>query len=70
MPHRPRRLGAGEVGNYRFTPGAICRLTLYCTPEQDIHASDAGYAAIADAFWTASGYGQLAGKRASEGDRD
>ncbi len=35
---------------------AICTLTLVCT-QQDSHPSDAGYQALADVVWAASGYG-------------
>jgi lysophospholipase L1-like esterase len=42
-------------------PATLCALTLVCTPIHDIHASDAGYAVIAQQFWTASGYGRLGG---------
>ena len=34
----------------------ICRLTLMCTPEVDIHASDAGYQEMANLLFAASGY--------------
>lgn len=38
----------------------LCTLTLVCDPPLfDEHASDAGYAVIADRFWDASGYSQL-----------
>lgn len=42
----------------------VCTLTLMCTPPppsltSDIHASTAGYAAIAGVFWDASGYSRL-----------
>lgn len=40
---------------------SICRLTLVCTAERDIHASDAGYAVIAQQFWNASGYSRMGG---------
>ncbi len=40
-------------------PATLCALTLFCTPLHDIHASDAGYAVIAQQFWTASGYARL-----------
>ncbi len=36
----------------------LCALTLMC-PNQDIHPSDAGYAVIAQQFWSASGYARL-----------
>lgn len=38
---------------------SVCRLTLICTPTQDIHPSDAGYAVIAQQFWNASGYAKI-----------
>jgi lysophospholipase L1-like esterase len=34
----------------------ICSLTLMCTPQQDIHASDLGYQKLADVMLAASGY--------------
>lgn len=40
-------------------PATLCALTLFCTPLQDTHASDAGYAVIAQQFWLASGYSRL-----------
>jgi lysophospholipase L1-like esterase len=40
------------------TPAEICALTFMCT-QGDIHPTDAGYAVLADAVWTASGYEQL-----------
>jgi lysophospholipase L1-like esterase len=39
-------------------PQTLCALSLICS-QGDIHASDAGYAVIAGAFWTSSGYGRL-----------
>jgi lysophospholipase L1-like esterase len=39
-------------------PETLCRLTLFCTPLNDVHASDAGYAVIAQQFWAASSYSQ------------
>lgn len=41
------------------TPATVCVLTLICTPQQDIHPSDAGYAMLAQALWAASGYDRL-----------
>ena len=41
-------------------PATICFLTLFCTPSQDIHPSDAGYLAIARAMWDASGFARYA----------
>ena len=38
-------------------PATLCALTLVCTALHDIHASDAGYAVIAQQFWAASDYG-------------
>jgi lysophospholipase L1-like esterase len=38
------------------TPATVCVLTLICTPQQDIHPSDAGYQMLAQALWAASGY--------------
>jgi lysophospholipase L1-like esterase len=40
-------------------PATLCTLTLFCTPLQDVHASDAGYLVIAQQFWAASGYDRL-----------
>lgn len=37
---------------------SVCTLTLMC-PNRDFHPSDAGYAVIAQEFWTASGYARL-----------
>jgi hypothetical protein len=34
----------------------ICKLTLMCTPQQDIHASNLGYQKLADVVLAASGY--------------
>ena len=39
-------------------PATLCALTLFCTALHDIHASDAGYAVIAEQFWAVSGYGR------------
>ncbi|MGN6755284.1 MAG: hypothetical protein ACTHMJ_02725, partial [Thermomicrobiales bacterium] len=41
------------------TPATVCTLTLICTPQHDIHPSDAGYAMLAQALWAASGYDRL-----------
>jgi hypothetical protein len=40
------------------TPTEICTLTFMCT-QQDIHPNDAGYAALTQAVWAASGYERL-----------
>ena len=37
----------------------LCTLTLICPPFNDEHASDKGYALIAQQFWAASGYSRL-----------
>jgi lysophospholipase L1-like esterase len=37
----------------------LCTLTLICPPLNDEHASDKGYALIAQQFWAASGYSRL-----------
>jgi lysophospholipase L1-like esterase len=37
-------------------PATLCALTLFCTALHDIHASDAGYAVIAQQFWLVSGF--------------
>lgn len=42
------------------TPATACALTLICTPQQDIHPSDAGYQVLAAALWAASDYDRLA----------
>lgn len=39
-------------------PATLCALTLFCTALHDIHASDAGYAVIANQFWAVSSYAQ------------
>jgi lysophospholipase L1-like esterase len=39
-------------------PKTLCRLTLFCTPLKDVHASNAGYAVIAQQFWAVSSYSQ------------
>ena len=39
-------------------PQTLCTLSLICS-QGDIHASDAGYAVIAQQFWAASAYGNL-----------
>jgi len=39
---------------------AICSLTFICGPLHDIHATDAGYQALADVIFDASGYSRLA----------
>ena len=46
-----------RTGDERST---LCALTLVCNPPLfDEHASDAGYAVMANGFWNASGYSQL-----------
>ena len=42
-------------------PQTLCVLTLMCTAQPDIHASDAGYLVIAQQFWSASDYARLSG---------
>jgi lysophospholipase L1-like esterase len=37
----------------------ICTLTAFCGPLHDIHPTDAGYQALADVIFAASGYGKL-----------
>jgi len=37
----------------------LCSLTFICTPLDDEHATDIGYAVIARQFWVASGYDRL-----------
>lgn len=46
----------GSGSNPPAEVNALCTYTLMCTPQQDIHASDAGYAQIAGLLETASGY--------------
>lgn len=46
----------GSGSNPPVEAGTLCALTLMCTPQQDIHASNAGYAQIAGLLETASGY--------------
>jgi len=41
-------------------PATLCRLTLMCTASPGIHASDGGYAVIAQQIWNVSGYNKLA----------
>jgi lysophospholipase L1-like esterase len=45
-------------GDPELETATICTLLLVCT-EGDIHPSDAGYEALADVAWDASGYGRL-----------
>jgi lysophospholipase L1-like esterase len=42
-------------GNAKAQQARLCRLTFYCA-KGDPHPTDAGYRAMADAFWIASGY--------------
>lgn len=39
----------------------LCTLTFMCAAHADEHPTDAGYAVIANRFWTASGYSRLGG---------
>lgn len=39
--------------------GQQCALTFLCTDLEDAHPTDVGYARLADAFWTVSGYARL-----------
>jgi lysophospholipase L1-like esterase len=41
-------------------PQTICALTLFCTADQDIHPSDAGYLELARLTWNASGLAKYA----------
>ena len=44
-----------------FTPETICSLSFICTPPLfDVHPTDAGYSALGQAVWTASGFGRVA----------
>ena len=54
--HRVRVADVVTPFNGGPQPATICALTLICTPLQDSHPSDAGYAVIAQQFWAASGY--------------
>jgi lysophospholipase L1-like esterase len=40
-------------------PATLCALTFVCTPLQDSHPTDLGYAVIARQIWAASGYDRL-----------
>jgi hypothetical protein len=40
---------------------SVCAFTGVCTPLQDIHPTDAGYANIAGVLWSSSGYAKLGG---------
>ena len=46
-------------GSSAVTATTVCTLTLICTPQQDIHPSDTGYAMLAQALWAASGYDRI-----------
>lgn len=54
--HRARVADAFTAFNLAPQPATLCALTLMCTPEQDIHASDAGYAVIANLMFEAAEY--------------
>jgi lysophospholipase L1-like esterase len=41
-------------------PATICFFTLFCTADQDIHPSDAGYLQITKLLWLASGFASAA----------
>lgn len=48
-------------GSSAFTATSLCSLTLFCVAEHpDIHPSDAGYQALAQAVWSASSFGSVA----------
>lgn len=53
--HRARVANAFPAFNLPLPVGNICALTLMCTAG-DIHASDLGYATIADLMFNAAGY--------------
>jgi hypothetical protein len=47
-------------GSSAFTATSLCSLTLFCVAEHpDIHPSDAGYQALAQAVWSASSFGSI-----------
>jgi lysophospholipase L1-like esterase len=54
--YRARVADAFPAFNGVPQPAGLCTLTLMCTAESDIHASDAGYALIADLMFRAAGY--------------
>jgi lysophospholipase L1-like esterase len=54
--HRARVANAFPPFNLGPQPATLCSLTLICTVFADIHASDAGYAVIADLMFRAAGY--------------
>jgi lysophospholipase L1-like esterase len=58
--HRARIADAFAAINQGPQPATLCALTLMCAPFADLHPSDAGYAAIAEQVWAASGYARLA----------
>jgi hypothetical protein len=47
----------------------VCTNTFMCSAHPDIHPSDAGYAAMADDVWTASGYARLIPQKSSPAAR-
>jgi lysophospholipase L1-like esterase len=53
--HRARVANAFPAFNLPLPVGSLCTLTLICVAG-DIHASDAGYAVIADLMFKAAGY--------------
>jgi lysophospholipase L1-like esterase len=57
--HRARIADAFTTINAGPQPATLCSLTLMCAPFADLHPSDAGYAAIAEDVWAASGYERL-----------
>jgi lysophospholipase L1-like esterase len=62
LAHRARVADAFTPFNLAsHEPQTLCTLTLMCSPQPDIHASDAGYLVIAQQFWTASDYARLSG---------
>lgn len=54
--YRARVANAFPPFNLAPQPATLCSLTLICTVFGDIHASDAGYAVIADLMFRAAGY--------------
>jgi lysophospholipase L1-like esterase len=59
--HRARIADAFATINAGPQPETLCSLTLMCAPFADLHPSDAGYAAIAEQVWAATGYDRLEG---------
>ena len=52
-----RAYGATLVESDPIIRAHPCRLLFICDPEPDVHPTDAGYRALADALWDAGGFG-------------